>query len=513
MSVRERSRPARVRVAMLTLGFAWCACRPAVPAGRAGGGSVTSGDLGARDGSGPESPAASLTDAPEDAGPPALPAAATEARLPTVHRARLPNGIELAVVEHRALPVLHVRVLLRGAGSRFDPPGRPGLAAFMAELLREGAGAMDSRAIAEAFDGAGARLATETDADATTLALDTLPERAEQTLALLGAMLVGPTFSSVELERLRRRELDRIAQSMADPPWLSQRPMHRALFGEAHPYGAYDTTAAALRAIGRDEVSRFHREHVRGGAITVVAVGSMAPETFTLMASRAFGAIPSGGVARVEPPAPPSRAARSILLVDRPESQQAYVRVGRVGPRRTDPSWPALSVANQVLGAAPSSRLFVDLRERRSLTYGVYSRMSARVDPGVVSASGATRIERTGEFVRALLEHLDRMGTEPVPEDELARARRVVQNRLPTGIATAGDVASRVAELSLFGLEDRALDTFLREVSGVDAAAVREVGRRFYATGDSVIVVVGPARTLRPILAGLGPVTVLRPGQ
>jgi zinc protease len=510
MSARTASTPSRAWLLALAL----CACRPPSRADGTPAGPLTSGALAAADVSPSDATAPAILPAVEAAaGPPALPAAASEARLPSIHRARLPNGIDLAVVEHRALPVLHVRVLLRGAGSRADPPGRPGLAAFMAELLREGAGAMDSRAIAEAFDGAGARLSTETDADATTLALDTLPERAERTLSLLGAILAGPTFSSEELERLRRRELDRVAQSLADPSWLSQRPMHRALYGAGHPYGLYDTTPEVLRAIGRDEVAAFHRARVRGGAITVVAVGSVAPETFTLLASRSFGAIPAGSVDRDEPPAIPARAARSILLVDRPESQQAYVRVGRVGPRRTDPVWPALSVANQVLGAAPSSRLFVDLRERRSLTYGVYSRMSARVDPGVVSAAGSTRIERTGEFVRALLAHLDRMGAEPVPEDELSRARRVVQNRFATGIATAADVASRVAELSLFGLEDRAFDAFLQGVSTVDAGVVRDVGQRFYASERSVVVVVGPARTIRPLLAGLGPITVLRPGQ
>jgi zinc protease len=439
--------------------------------------------------------------------------AGVEFRLPPVRRTRLTNGVSVAVVEHRALPVLHVRVILRGAGSLFDPRDRPGLASITAELLREGVTGMDSRAIAAALDGAGASLGTDTGDDSVTLRLDTLPERADATLALVGRLLAEPTFPPDELDRLRRRELDRLAQEMADPAWLASRPFFRATYGEAHPYGRFDTTPAVLRAIRREDVLAFHRAHVRAGSITVVAVGATTSESFTQLAQRAFGAIAQGEVPRPTMPAAPVREARQIFIVDRPASAQAYVRVGRVGVRRNDPSWASLTVANQVLGASPSSRLFVDLRERRSLTYGVYARVSAAVDEGVVSASGSTRLERCGEFVNALLEHLDRMGAEAVPEDELERARTVVQNRLPTSIATAGDLATRVSELELFSLGDDYFDQYRTRVAAVTSATVREAGQRFYGTRASVVVVVGPARTLRPALAGLGPVTVLRPGQ
>jgi zinc protease len=439
--------------------------------------------------------------------------AASAIRWPTIHRSSLSNGVSVAFVEHRTLPVLHVRVILRGAGALFDPPARPGLAAVMGELLREGVQGMDSRAIAAAFDGAGARLSTDTGDDALTLSLDTLPERAEQTLALVAKLLSEPTFPRDELDRLKRRELDRLAQEMAEPAWLSQRPFYRAIYGEAHPYSRFDTSPEALSAITRDEVAAFHRDHVKGGSITVVAVGAVAPDAFAQLAQRAFAPIAQGTVARPQMPAIPARAARQVFIVDRPASAQAFVRVGRVGPRRSDPVWPALAVANQVLGAAPSSRLFVDLRERRSLTYGVYSRVSAAVDEGVVAASGSTRLERAGDFARGLIEHLDRMATESVPEDELARAQRVVQNRFPVSFATANDLAARVSESVLYGLDQSYFEGYPARAAAVTSGAVLEVGQRFFATSAAVIVVVGPARRLQPVLRELGPITVLRPGQ
>lgn len=456
---------------------------------------------------------ASLAEQPFPAQAPELSAAAA-VRWPQIQRSTLANGVSVSLVEHRALPVLHVRVILRGAGALFDPPARPGLASVVGELLREGVTGMDSRAIAAAFDGAGARFDTDTSDDAITLSLETLPERAEQTLALVAKLIAEPTFPQDELDRLKRRELDRLAQEMAEPAWLSQRPFFRAVYGESHPYARFDTTPEALRAITRDEVVSFHREHVlKGGAISIVAVGAIAPSAFSQLAERAFGSIAQGTVARPAMPAIPTRAARQVFIVDRPASAQAFVRVGRVGPKRSDAVWPTLAVANQVLGAAPSSRLFVDLRERRSLTYGVYSRVTQTLDEGVVHAAGSTRLERTGDFARALLEHLDRMATEDVSEDELSRAKRVVQNRFPVSFATASDLAARVSESVLFGLDQSYFEGYPARAAAVTAANVRAVSAQYFATSTAVIVVVGPARRLRPMLQGLGPITVLRPGQ
>lgn len=450
--------------------------------------------------------------APFPASAPEL-TAARAVRWPALTQSALANGVSLAVVEHRALPVLHVRVILRGAGALFDPANRPGLASLTAELMREGAAGMDSPSIAAAFDNAGARFDIDVGDDAVTLSLDTLPERADAMLDLLAKILREPTFAQDELDRLRRRELDRLAQEMAEPSWLSQRPFYRAIYGATHPYSRFDTTPEALRAITRADVQRFHREHVLGGAITVVAVGAVTPAAFAESAQRAFASLPSGTIARPAMPAVPTRAAREVFIVDRPSSAQAFVRVGRVGPRRNDALWPQLAVANQVLGAAPSSRLFVDLRERRSLTYGVYSRVSTTVDEGVVAASGSTRLERTGDFVHALLEHLDRMANEEVPQDELARAQRVVQNRFPVSFSTATDLAARVSESLVYGLDQRYFETYSERARAVSAAEVRAVSQRFFATNTAVIVVVGPAARLRPMLQDLGRITVLRPGQ
>ncbi len=463
--------------------------------------------------------AVSADAAPLAQGLPASPPAADTApsvRLPTIQRSRLPNGIELNVVEHRALPVVHVQILLRGAGAIFDPANKMGLASFTAELLREGAGALGSAEIAARIDASGARISTDTGDDALKITLDVLPERLTDMLTLVGSLIAHPRFDQPELERLRRRELDRLQQEQTEPSWLSQRPFYRALYPAGHPYSRFDTTPAVLRSLTRDDVVRFHHAQYVAGSMVVVAVGAVSAEEFTLTASRAFAEISQGNV--TEPAfapvaAPVASAARTILLVNRPNSQQSYVRVGRVGPRRSDPVWPSLAVSNQVLGAAPSSRLFVDLRERRSLTYGVYSRVSSAVHEGVVSASGSTRTPTTGEFVGALLAHLDGMSSVDVPDEELSGARRVLQNRFTTSIATAADLTGKITDLRQYGLPDDWFDSYRTALSTVSAQDVRASSNTYWSTTHSVIVVVGDVRRVLPQLRPFGTVRVLRLGE
>jgi predicted Zn-dependent peptidase len=445
---------------------------------------------------------------------PPQPGAVASVQLPPIVHSSLGNGIALNVVEHRALPVVHVQVLLRAAGASHDPAGKMGLANFTAELLREGAGALGSAEIAAQIDASGSRLSTVTEDDAVKITLDALPERLGAMLDLIGLLLTQPRFEPSELERLRRRELDRLQQESTEPSWLSQRPFYRAIYGEGHPYGRFDTTPAVIREITREDVVAFHRAHYVGGSISIVAVGAVDPREFALQASHALDRVPAGTAADPTFSPVPQRTGRQVFLVDRPGSQQSYVRVGQAGPARRDTIWPALAVSNQILGAAPSSRLFVDLRERRSLTYGVYSRVSSAAHEGIVSASGATRTQTTGEFVTALLAHLDRMATEPVGEQELSSARQVLINRFVTSVETAANITAKIAELRMFGLPDDWYEDYRSQLRSIDVTQVTATSQTFFATARAVIVVVGDARRVLPQLRSVSSsVRVLRAGE
>ncbi len=199
---------------------------------------------------------------------------ARDVHLPTIRRRRLANGLELNAVEYHTLPVVHIRLAIR-AGSAHDPANLPGLASLTGDMLKEGTRARTSAQIAEAIEFVGGSLDVITGPDATTLSVSVLKDHADTALSLLAEVLSTPTFPQSELDKLKRRETDRLQRSQNDPGWLSQRAFAQAVYGPTHPYGRFDTTPEVLGRITRADVLNFHRARYVGSNMTLVVVGDL----------------------------------------------------------------------------------------------------------------------------------------------------------------------------------------------------------------------------------------------
>jgi predicted Zn-dependent peptidase len=238
-------------------------------------------------------------------------------------------------------------------------------------------------------------------------------------------------------------------------------------------------------------------------------VGDVTPEQVKSVAERTLGKWKKRDVKRPVYAAPPVRSAREIIVVDRPASVQSQISIANLALKRNSPDFVPLLVANQVLGGSAASRLFMDLREKRSLTYGAYSRVDESVDVGAFRGYAAVRTPVTGEAVGAFLEHFERIVKEPVPEGELDAAHRYLADSFPLQIETADRVADLLADLRVYSLPEDYWDSFrsmIRKVSVNDALAAAKA----YIHPDSmVIVVVGTAAEVVPQLEKFGPVRVV----
>jgi zinc protease len=135
----------------------------------------------------------------------------------------------------------------------------------------------------------------------------------------------------------------------------------------------------------------FHRARYVAGNMMLVVVGDLTPAQLDPLVNRAMGAVRRGASPAPALPAAPQPAARQVVLVHRPNSAQSVIRIGNPSLRRRDDDYVPLTVANHILGGGASARLFMDLRELRSLTYGAYARLSSSVDVGTWAAAGQVR--------------------------------------------------------------------------------------------------------------------------
>jgi predicted Zn-dependent peptidase len=177
--------------------------------------------------------------------------------------------------------------------------------------------------------------------------------------------------------------------------------------------------------------------------------------------------------------------------------------LGMPGFERASADYVPAEVAFQILGGGSASRLFRSLREEKGYTYGVYARGEARKLGGTSFVVGSVKADVTGKAIEALLEELRRMRETPPSEDELATAKNALVLSLPSDFATAGGIASKLAEEVIYGLPDDYWDRYVAEVEKVTAADVQRVAARYLDPSRLTAVMVAEPAAVEPQLAGL----------
>ena len=448
-----------------------------------------------------------------DSPPPS--GAARDVHLPAIARSTLRNGLELDTVRVGALPLAYVRLTVR-SGLSADPANLPGLSVLVAKMLKEGTRTRTSAQIAEEMEYLGADFDVSEDASSVTIQARGLSDQLETMLGLVGDMAMNPRFEQAELDHLKRRELDRLTLQYGDPAQLARREFYRAIYGPAHPYGHVDASADAINRATRTDLQTWHREHFVPNNAFLVVAGNVDPAAVQTAAEHVFGRWRQHAVAAVTFPDVPARTSRDVVVVHRPGSAQSMFNIGNIAIRRADPDFIALEVTNEVLGGSPRSRLFMDLREQRSLTYGVYSSLDDLVQPGPYRVRGSVgpdpahpEIDRTGLAMDAFMEHLHRITTAAPAQSEIDDSERYLSDSFPLSIDTAGRIAWMVGYLRIFGLPDDYWDGYRSQIRAVTADQALASARAHILPDTALVVVVGDAERVVDPLRHWGPVTVI----
>lgn len=441
---------------------------------------------------------------PTPGPPPAL-------RLPRIEKRTLPNGLAVWLVERHEVPVVQVDLIVK-AGSALDPPGRFGLASLTAAMLDEGAGTRDALAIADEIDYLGAELTTTSHFDFAAVRLHVSAARLSQALAIMADVALRPTFPDHELERVRQERLTRLLQARDDPAQVASLGFSRALFGPTHRYGAPELgTASTLRELTAAELKDFHAAYYQPTRATLVMVGDVTVAQALPLVDKIFGRWkPARSVPEpVLPAAAPPRE-RTVYLIDKPGAAQSQIRIGGLGLPRATPDYFPVLVMNTILGGSFTSRLNQNLREQHGYAYGAGSFFDMRRAVGPFLAAAGVQTDKTAEALVEFFKEL-RGIRQPVPADELARAKNYLALRFPRQFETTRDIARQVSDLAVYDLPDDYFATYIERVQAVTAADVRRVAERYIQPERFLVVIVGDRQAIEAKVRGLdlGPLRVV----
>jgi zinc protease len=481
----------------------------AVLAGAVLAGACATTGPGAVPAGGPATASVATPQAPDRTVRPAV-GEAPDVALPPLQEFTLPNGLRVVVMEKRDLPLVQLNLLIH-SGSAADDAGRPGLASITAAMLEEGAAGMSALELADAFEYLGARFGVNARHHVTGMVLRAETRRFPEALALAGSVLLQPDFPEEELDRLRMERLTALVRQHDEPAAVAGVLFDRTLFGVEHAYGRSGFgTEASLRAVTTADLRSFYRLHYRPNNATAVLVGDIDVATAERLLGEALGGWQRREVPAIRVADREQVRGRTIHVVDIPGSAQSVIRLGRIGAPRTTADYYALNVMNVILGGSFTSRLMQNLREDKGYTYGASSFFDFLPAPGPWLAGAAVQTNATGPALAEFMNELRGMH-QPIPADEVARARNFLAMQAPAAFQSVAATAAQIGEVVQYGLPADYFNHYVDNILAVTAADVERVARQYIDPDNVAIVVVGDRAAIEQQIRDqdLGPIHFL----
>lgn len=413
-----------------------------------------------------------------------LPAAAM-----TIERVTSPGGIEAWLVRDTMLPMVAIEFSFRG-GAALDPRGKEGRAMLAVNLLTEGAGDLDSQAFATQLEDRAISLDFEAGADSLQGSLKTLNEHRDVAVDLLRLAMTKPRFDAADVERVRASTLATIAREAENPDAIARRTWMSTAFPD-HPYGRPARgTKESVSSLTTADMRELVAARLARDNLVIGVVGDIAPDELGRVLDRAFGELPPKAGPGDVPDVKPEGAGRT-LIVRRPVPQ-SVVMSGQAGIKRDDPDWFAASIVNYVLGGGGfNSRLMEEVREKRGLTYGIYTYLASYDRTGLILVSNSTENSRAGRALDVTREVWHGMHEQGPTEAEVANAKRY----LTGSFALRLDSTSRIARTLVSVQYDRLGIDYLNQrdalINGVSLEDTRRVAKRLLDPGALLTMVVG----------------------
>jgi zinc protease len=408
------------------------------------------------------------------------------------------SGAQVWLVESPGLPILDVQIDF-DAGDRRDPADKAGLASVTAAMTskgieaRDGAPALDENQLGEAWADLGAGFGGGAGADRMSFTLRTLtyPDLLAKAVDLAARQIGEPAFPDTVWQRDRQRMVASIREANTRPATVAGRAFAQAVYS-GHPYG-YETTEESLSRISVQDMRAFYRV-IQPCRAKVSIVGAVNRAQADQIAAKLLSRLPAGACQPLAPvaeiPALGAPAERNIPFA----SAQAHVLIGQPGYKRDDPDYFPLLVGNYVLGGGGFvSRLNNEVRQKRGLSYSVYSYFAPGMHAGAFTLGLQTRPDQAAQAVQVSREVVGEFVRQGPTAEELKAAKDNLIGGFALRIDSNRKLADNLANIAWYDLPLDYLDTWTRQVERVTAADIKAAFARKLQPDRMVTVVVGAA--------------------
>ncbi|MDJ0531957.1 MAG: pitrilysin family protein [Xenococcaceae cyanobacterium MO_207.B15] len=417
-----------------------------------------------------------------------------EPKQQNIHRTILPNGIILLVVENQAADLVACRCFLSQAGLRVESRKQAGISNLVASVITKGTKNLSALEIAEQVESIGASLGADAGSDYFLMNLKTIAADFAEMLKLLSEIIRYPSFPVSEIDLEKKLAIQSIRSQQEQPFNVAFKQLREMIYPD-HPYGVSVLgTEATVAELTQEDLLNYHQSYFRPDNLIISISGRITQETAISLVQEVFGDwhIPSNTLLEESPTVLNSTPTEKIIIQD---TQQSIVMLGYLGAEVKHEDYPVLKLISTYLGNGLSSRLFVELREKRGLAYDVSAFYPTRLEAAPFITYMGTAPENTEIAIAGLREEVLRLTKEKLTDIELQGAKNKLLGQYALGKQTNSEIAQIFGWYETLGLGIKFDSFFQNAIAEVTSDRIMEVANR-YLTNPYISIVKPPTKNL-----------------
>ncbi len=404
---------------------------------------------------------------------------------PNYQKIDLANGIPLYIVNMGTQNVFKVEVIFN-AGRRMEHKRQ--VANTTAKLLKEGANNKSSAEIAEHIDFYGGTIGQSHSLEIPSLVLYGMNKHFDRLLPVFADVISNPTFPEEEFQKYIKEKKQQLPINLSKSDIVAYRTITESIFGEDHPYG-YNSSIAIYDDLNREDLIQHFQTNYIDQHCIIIASGKIDQHIIQKINDDLAPRILSG--TKRELPYPATIPKVQSTFIEKPNSVQSALRLGRKLFNRHHPDFFGMYMLNTIFGGYFGSRLMMNIRENKGYTYNIYS----MIEPMIVDGSCIIGTEIGTEYVNATLKEIhhemDRLCTELVSEKELQMVRNYLKGTMLNWIDGAFNVAEVVKTLAVNELDEAYFKGLVDTINNISPKEIRQLAQRYLDPADWHQVIVG----------------------
>jgi len=417
--------------------------------------------------------------------------------LPKIQRAKLSNGLDVVLAERHDVPMINLSFQIK-SGHATDPKEQPGLASFTMSMLTEGTGSYDALELSDRLEELGTDLYTNTGLDVSSVNISSLKSNFVDSLKIMHEVITDSTFDQTEIERKKSRWLAAIDQSLSTPNGMVSNLIPEILYGENHPYAkpfSGNGTRESIQWMSREDLINYKQRFIAPSNASLIVVGDTTLDEVVPMLESQFGKLTENKMlkgAHLDYEVENQPETRRVYLVDKPGAVQSLIVAGQLMPAIGSSDEIDIDLMNRVIGGSFTSRLNMNLREDKSWSYGVRTRLSQYKGPRPMLVYAPVQTDKTIPSIQEIIREYDEyLSSNPAKDEELEAIVKDLSLGLIGDYETFGALMSGLSGIVSQGRDDNYIDTLPTKYRSMTIEDINSAAKRYLDPSIWTWVIVG----------------------